>query len=129
MINITLNATFQDGKVTFDINDLLKLIKKDKLTEVEYEIEPKAMAFDKIKELNDYVKNNPNATCKGIPTKDLVAFIKENRGKYLFLKDANLRDAILFGADLCGADLRDAEYNDNTIFPEGFTIPITMIKI
>ena len=74
-------------------------------------------------EIDEYVKNNPLATCKGIATNDLVKFIQENKGKYLFLKEANLygaylcgadlrgaylRGANLLGADLCGADLRGA---------------------
>ena len=104
-MNITLNATVQDGKITLDINDLLKLIQQDKLTEVEYEIEPKPMAFDTKKELDDYFENNPNATCKGVPTEELVAFINKNKGKFLFLKDADLRDADLRGANLCFANL------------------------
>jgi hypothetical protein len=82
------------------------------------------MAFDTKEELDDYAKNNPNATCKGLPTAELVVFIKANKGKYLFLKEADLRCANLYRANLCGA-----EYNDNTIFPEGFTIPKEMIKI
>lgn len=138
-MNITLNATVQDGKITLDINDLLKLIQQDKLTEVEYEIEPKPMAFDTKKELDDYFKNNPNATCKGVPTEELVAFINKNKGKFLFLKEADLYrtdlgGANLYGADLIcanlgGANLWHAYYNDNTKFPEGFTIPEIMIKI
>ena len=54
----------------------------------------------------------------------VMEFIKANKGKYLFLKEADLRCANLYRANLCGA-----EYNDNTIFPEGFTIPKEMIKI
>jgi uncharacterized protein YjbI with pentapeptide repeats len=94
----------------------------------------------------------------------LLRFINENKGKYLFLKQAdlcgadlssaNLGWAYLCGADLCGANLFNtklcfadfsdadlsyiklcytdfyhAKYNDNTKFPEGFTIPETMIKL
>jgi len=159
MINMTLNATFQDGKITIDINDLLSQIKQGQLTEVEYKVEPKPMAFDTQQELDDYVKNNPNATCEGISTEELVKFIHRNKDTYCFLKEADLGDADLEGADLSGdylvgayldgadlsrvdfggANLRgadlcyttlyDTKYNDKTIFPEGFAIPETMIKI
>jgi len=173
MIKMTLNATLQDGKITIDINDLLKQIQQNKPTEVEYkvepkpmapataflQVEPKPMAFDTKEELDDYVKNNPNATCEGISTGKLVRFIDRNKSKYLFLKKANLNGAglyyacldgayldgvyfygaNLYGARLNGANLRGAyvnvrdlfgaRYDDNTKFPEGFTIPETMIKI
>jgi uncharacterized protein YjbI with pentapeptide repeats len=153
MINIT-NITIQNDKVTLSLEDFLKLIKQDKLTEVEYKVEPKPMAFNTKQELNDYVKNNPNATCEGISTEKLVNFIYRNKGKFLFLKKANLSGADLSGADLWGADLSSANlsgadlsgadlwdadlsgadlsntrYNDKTIFPARFTIDKTMIKI
>lgn len=121
---VQILATVQDGKITFDINDLLKLIQQDKLTEVKCTVEPKAMAFDTKEELDEYVKNNPNATCKGISKEDLLVFIKENIGKYLFLKEA-----YLLGADLRGAYLSEAKYDDKTMFSEEFTIPKNMIKI
>lgn len=82
------------------------------------------MAFDTKEELDDYLKNKPNATCKGIPRRDLLKFIRENRTKYRFLKEADL-----IGANLSGADLTYAIYNNETTFPGGFKIPGTMIKI
>ena len=50
MITLT-NITIENDKVTLTLEDFLKLIKKDKLTEVEYKVEPKPMAFDTKKEL------------------------------------------------------------------------------
>lgn len=100
---------------------------------VEWKPTPQERAFDTKEELDEYVKNNPLATCKGIATKDLVKFIKENRNKFVFLKEANLRFADLSGANLRFAnlrfaDLRDAKYDNYTKFLDGFTIPNTMIK-
>ena len=122
---------------------------QDKITEVEYKIQPKLMAFYTYSKRDDYVKNNPKATCEGIDTKTILDFIKNNIGKYLFLSgadlngadlsDANLRGADLRyanlsvadlnGANLSGANLNGAKFNDKTKFPDGFIIPETMIKI
>ncbi len=150
MQNITLSATFQDGKITIDINDIFKSIQQDKITEVKYKkVEPKPMAFDTKEELDDYVKNNPYATCFTISTEELLRFIKENQRKYFFLGSADLRDArlggvnlrgaylrfarlynaSLYNAILCDANLDGASYNSYTSFPEGFIIPKTMKKI
>ena len=123
MIKIT-DITIENDKVTLSLEDFFKLIKQNKPTEVEYkvepkpmapataflQVEPKPMAFDTKEELDDYVKNNPDATCEGLPTEKLVNFIDRNKGKYLFLKKADLRYAYLrcyklYGADLRGADL------------------------
>ena len=152
MITLT-DITIENDKVTLSLEDFFKLIKQNKLTEVEYKVEPKPMAFDTKQELDDYVKSNPNATCKGISTQALLRFLERNIGKYFFLKEANLCDAKLYDVDLrytylCDADLRDADfrdarlsgngvgadlrgakYNNNTKFPEGFTIKKTMTKI
>jgi len=144
MKNITLNATIQDGKITFDINDLLKLIQPTQEPVVAYKPIPRAMAFDTGIERHEYVKNNPMATCQGILTEELVEFIKNNQSKYFFLKQANLSGADLSGAnlrgadlsganlrgaDLSGADLSGAKYNYKTIFPARFVIPSIMIKL
>ena len=158
MQKITLNADIKDGKITFDIQDFLELIQPKKEAIVECpKPKPQAMAFDSREELKNYVKNNPSATCRGIPTEELVKFIKENKGKLLFLKEANLINANLSGANLMwaylrGADLRGTDlsgaylmlcnlgganfrdtilrgafYDKSTKFPERFTIPKTMI--
>ena len=64
-------------------------------------------AFNTLEELNAYSKENHyriNAT-----TQEVVAFIKANQGKFLYLRGANLRGANLSGLDLRGADLTDAD--------------------
>jgi len=118
MITLT-NITFENDKVTLTLEDFLKLIKQDKLTEVEckfepkpmapatafLQVEPKPMAFDTKQELEYYVKNNPDATCEGISAEELVRFINGNKYKCLFLKKADLSGADLSGAKLIGADL------------------------
>jgi len=122
MITLT-NITFENDKVTLTLEDFLKLIKQDKLTEVEckfepkpmapatafLQVEPKPMAFDTKQELEYYVKNNPDATCEGISAEELVRFINGNKYKCLFLKKANLSGAKLSGAKLIGADLSGAD--------------------
>jgi hypothetical protein len=65
--------------------------------------EPKPMAFDTNEELLNYAIDNPNATCKGLSTKDLEAFIDKNKGKYIFLKEADLRGASSYHAYFGGA--------------------------
>ena len=128
-MEITINATVQDGKITFDIKELQKSIPEYQFANSLYYI-PKPMSFYTKDELDEYVKSNPEATCKGIPTKELVEFIRRRegrKGQYLFLKDAdlsyaNLSDtclrgvylcgANLFNSYLCGADLSDADLSD-----------------
>jgi hypothetical protein len=132
----------------------LKDKEQHRATNVECKIEPKLMAFNTKEELDDYVKNNPNATCEGIDKDTVVDFIKENQGKYLFLKKAYLRDVYLRGVKLMGAnlsftdlrgaylidaDLEEAKlngaylvgafYDDDTKFPQEFIIPHYMIKL
>ena len=71
------------------------------------------MAFETKQELDDYVKNNPNATCEGISTGKLVKFIDSNKDTYCFLKEADLGDADLEGADLSGDYLVGACFDDD----------------
>lgn len=47
----------------------------------------------------------------------------ENPDERPDLRGADLRGADLFGANLFGANLTDAEWNDRTVWPDGFEPP------
>ena len=111
-MNKILNATVQDGKITLDINDLLKTIQKDKITGVEYKVEQKPMAFNTKEELDEYIKNNPEATCEGIDTETILSFARDWYGRKLFLKKANLSNADFMHGHFTGAYLMGANFND-----------------
>ena len=97
-------------------NDIATLtIKKEAYQELmDCENKLSQFAFDTKTELDDFVKNNPDATCRGIPTTELVEFITANKGKFLYLKEANLKEANFADADLEGVDLMGAYFKGAT---------------
>lgn len=109
--------------------------------------ENQPMAFDTCKELLEFSENNNYH----VKHDKLVKWIKQNRGKWLYLINANLRranliDAYLRGANLSCADLSCADltganlinayltdvcYSTTTKFPDGFNpkrAGMTLIK-
>ena len=64
------------------------------------------VAFNTKEELLEFSNNN-DYNVEG-STENLIKFIQDNAGKFLYLRKANLWDANLEGANLRGADLWDA---------------------
>ena len=68
------------------------------------------VAFNTKEELLEFSNNN-DYNVKG-STENLIKFIKNNAGKFLYLKGADLWNADLQGADLGNANLENANFED-----------------
>lgn len=83
------------------IPEIKEIIEKD----VPIDINKIMRAFDTLEELRTFEKAKPVGNCSKIPTDDVVRFVRENQGKFFFLRGANLQFADLRWANLRGSNL------------------------
>ena len=82
-------------------------------------------AFKTLEEIMEFTQKN-NYRIEN-SKEEIVAFMKNNKEKYIYLFGADLSEADLSNVDLTRnmlhcANFKGAKYNKNTIFPQGFDV-------